>query len=187
MVSPHKSKEEGNGHEHPLHSAPEIKQGKENASEILFKEQIEQERARADELKGLLQRVQAEFENYMKRSENERKAVQGIVKMQLIQEFLPLMDSFDAAMEKLGKKQGSGEAMDGISLLRKQLGQIMGRHGIQEMKSVGNMFDPEKHECLVFENRKDKEDGIVLEEIQKGYTMKGKIIRHAKVKVNKRG
>jgi molecular chaperone GrpE len=97
------------------------------------------------------------------------------------------MDSFDAAMDKLQKKhESSRDALEGISLLKKQLGQIMGRHGIHEMKSVGNKFDPEKHECLVFEHKKDKEEGVVLEEIQKGYTMRGKIIRHAKVKVNRK-
>jgi len=195
MVSPHKSKEnEGKNPEKASEEKPDEtdnkskdkRQGKEiEALEGL----VRQEKERAEELKGLLQRVQAEFENYIKRSEGERKAFQEVANAKLIMEFLPLLDSFDTALERLKKDGIAGqhkEAIHGIALLRRQLWQIMERNGMKELNSVGEKFDPEKHECLMFENHSDKEDGVVLEEIQKGFVMNGKIIRHAKVKVNKR-
>src|SRR3989338_8155179 len=140
---------------------------------------LAEERARSEELKEVLQRVQAEFENYIKRSERDNKTLQEMSNVKLLQEFLPVLDSFDAATGKNGK----GNSDDGVALLRKQLWGILERHGIREMKSLGEKFDPEMHECLMFENAGDKEDDVVIEEIQKGYMMKDRVIRHAKVKV----
>ena len=195
MVSPHKSNEDK---VHPEHGRQERKdgrnpnnggQGHEHQPDSVLKQQLEKEKASASELKDVLQRVQAEFENYIKRSEREQRSFQETANAKLMQEFLPVLDSFDAAIEKMGKLPDSRErreAVEGMQILRKQFWSAMERNGAREMKSVGEKFDPEKHECFVFENAKDKDDEVVLEEIQKGYFMKDRIIRHAKVRVNKR-
>jgi molecular chaperone GrpE len=105
-----------------------------------------------------------------------------------IRELLPLLDSFQAAIEKLEKQEtvSKKEGLEGMMLLQKQLLSIMQKHGLREIKSTGEKFDPTLHEAMFKENNSEKEDGIILEELQKGFVLKGKLLRPAKIKINKK-
>lgn len=157
---------------------------KEHKEVETLRKTADEEKKKAQEMKEMLQRVQAEFENYIKRAGKESAEHSEVSKARILQEFLPLLDSFDAALSSKGESKENEK--EGILLLRKQLWSILERNGIKEMHTSGKKFDPEMHECLMFEKDDNKEDDVVLEEIQKGYLFKDKIIRHAKVKVNKR-
>lgn len=140
-----------------------------------------------EELRETLQRVQAEFENSRKRLDREKQEFVKAANAGLVKELLPLLDSVDAAQDQLDERRDvrKEEALEGIELIKKQLLAILKSHGLEEIKCLGKKFDPMLHDCVMKGSKKDKEEDIVLKELQKGYMLKGKVLRHAKVKVNK--
>ena len=102
-----------------------------------------------------------------------------------MKEFLPAIDSLaEAEKQALGKS--NNEMAQGMERIRKQILGVLEKNGVKKIDSLGAKFNPEMHECLMTSNEKEKDDNIVLEELQKGYTINGKVLRPAKVKVNKR-
>ncbi len=140
-----------------------------------------------DDFKELLQRKQAEFENFQKRSEKEQEEFRKNSNANIIAEFLPFVESFENALEKMrGEKEINREKLlEGISLMEKQLKEFLKKEGLEEIESLGGKFDPSLHEAMMQDKDDEKEDGIVLEEFQKGYLLNGRLLRPSKVKVNK--
>jgi len=140
------------------------------------------------ELKESLQRVQAEFENSRKRLEREKQDFLRAANAGLAKELLQVLDSVDSAADKLDEQREvrKEEAVEGIELIKKQLLAILRSHGLKEIDCLGKTFDPMIHDCVVQGHDKSKGDGIVLQELQKGYILNGMILRHSKVKVNKK-
>jgi molecular chaperone GrpE len=165
------------------HEQKEISELKEKVKRL-----EEQKGKEVSELREILQRLQAEFENSRKRFEKEKKDFIEFANAETIRELLPLLDSFQAAIEKTEKHENVSrkEALDGLDLLQKQLVSIMHRHGLQEIKSLGEKANPMLHEVIAFESNSKKDDEIIIEEIQKGFLLKGKLLRPAKVKINKK-
>lgn len=149
------------------------------------KNETEELRAAAQDYKETLQRLQAEFENFRKRNEKEKEEFRKLVNASLITDFLPLVDSVSAGI-KQAEKAGNAEMKKGFESVQKQLMQILERNGVKVIESTGKKFDHDLHEVLMTDNEQAKEDGIVLEEFARGYTINGKVLRPAKVKVNKR-
>lgn len=142
-----------------------------------------------DKLKELtndLQRLQAEFENFKKRNEKENQSFKEYANASLIADFLPILDSFDQAVNALEKAENVSkeQALEGTRKLRQQLTSLLAQNGLQALKSKGEKFDPCLHDCLLQENCEGEADGVVLEEIQKGYLLKGRLLRPTKVKIN---
>ena len=131
------------------------------------------------ELKETLQRLQAEFENYSKRIEREKHDFKKFAVGNFIMELLPVLDSFDSAIEKIGGKERIG-----VEKVRNALLDVLEKHGVKKMDFAGKQFDPASMECIAGEKHPEKEEGIVLLEIQKGYSLHGKTLRTAKVKIN---
>lgn len=128
-----------------------------------------------------LQRLQAEFENYKKRTEKERIEFAKFAEEDLMKSMLPVLDSFELALQN---KTSPQEFQKGVELIFAQLFQQLEEKGLKPIKSKGEAFDPYKHEALLTEESKEKPN-TVLEELQKGYTFNDKVIRHTKVKVSK--
>ncbi|MEK6957934.1 MAG: nucleotide exchange factor GrpE [archaeon] len=147
------------------------------------KEDKEDSGALAQEYKETLQRLQAEFENSRKRAEKERQEHEKFANSSLLKEFLPLVDSISEALKAAKKHNQNAEALEKIGA---QLLKILERNGIKMIETTGKKFDFNVHECLLTSHEKEKEDGIILEELQKGYMLNGKILRPAKVRVNKK-
>ena len=151
-------------------------------------QQIEQQKLEAQcaEYKNDVQRLQAEFENFAKRAEKERAQYKEYAAADVFRELLAVLDSFDAAEKNLAAAPSvsRADAVKGIELLKKQLLAVLQAHGVQEMKTEGKTFDPEQQECMLRESNPLQADHSVLEEFQKGYVLKGKVLRTAKVKVN---
>lgn len=131
--------------------------------------------------KETLQRLQAEFENYRKRVEKEREAFAKYCNASLIRDLLPVIDSIESC---IGKCRGE-EEREGIALIRKQLMDILGAKGLGEINAAGGKFNPEFHEVIAHGSDPASEEGIVLEQFQKGYVLNGRVLRPAKVKINK--
>ncbi len=136
------------------------------------------------EVTELLQRNQAEFDNYRKRVEKEKANLIKNASKDIIVKLLPLLDNFELA---LNNTDNNGEFVKGMELIYSQMFQMLEEQGLKKIDAIGRKFDPYFHEALLAENYNDKEDEIVLEELQKGYVLNDDVIRHAKVKINKRG
>ena len=132
------------------------------------------------ELTDSLQRLQAEFENHKKREEKDKKEFVKYSRAGLILEILPLLDSFEMALES---KKNNEEFVKGIEMIYAQLYSIFEKEGLRPILAIGQKFDPYKHEVLMRE-KSDKEEDIVLEELQKGYMLGDKVLRHSKVKIS---
>lgn len=128
-------------------------------------------------------RLQADFDNFRRRTrENDAKAA-DIYKAETLKSFLPVLDNFELALAHM-KKDELGEAyIQGFELLQKQLVKIMTDYGISEIEAAGQKFDPHFHEAVMMVESNDKEDETVLAVFQKGYMYKDTVLRPAKVQV----
>jgi len=158
-----------------LHKKDE-KQEKENNVKELEK--------RVSEQKDSLMRLQAEFENFQKRNEKEKIEYLKIVNAGLLKDFLPLVDSISEAV-KQGAKHENKEMVQGLELIEEQLIKILEKNGVKFIETEGKSFDFNLHECMMTAHEKGKKEGEILEEFQKGYLINGRVLRPAKVKVNK--
>ncbi len=133
------------------------------------------------ELTETIQRLQADFENYKKRVEAQNKDLKKYAVADIITKLLPILDSFELALKNTGNKD---ECLRGVKLIYSQLFQTLEDAGLRPIETNGR-FDPYKHEVLISQES-DKEDNIILEELQKGYMLDDTVIRHSKVKVAKK-
>lgn len=134
------------------------------------------------DLTDTLQRLQAEFENYKKRIEAEKKEFVKYSKAELILRLLPVLDSFELALKN---SQDLEKFKKGVELIYAQLYSVLEQEGVRPIKALGERCDPYKHEVLLKDDS-DKEEDVVLEELQKGYMLHDKVLRHSKVKVSKK-
>ncbi len=164
---------------------PEKKQPNKEEKNSLKPEKEESEEL--NNLKDSMQRLQAEFENSRKRLEREKQEFALFANTELIKKLLPLLDSIEAAKEHFEKQENfSGkDCANGLELIKKQLLEILISEGLKRTKAVGKKFDPLLHDAVTEDCEEEKENEIVLEEFQKGYTLKEKLLRPAKVKINK--
>jgi len=132
-----------------------------------------------------LKRLQAEFENFKKRTEKEWSERSKIATQRLMTDLLAVLDSFDKALEETKEDCDKDSLEAGLDRLHKQLLQTLQREGLKEIKAEG-MFDPFMHEALMTEERDDVEEGQILEVYQKGYSLGQKPLRPARVKVAKK-
>ncbi|MEK6940445.1 MAG: nucleotide exchange factor GrpE [Nanoarchaeota archaeon] len=131
--------------------------------------------------KEILQRVQAEFENYQKRMQKEHENYVKFAKIELIKELLTILDDLEMAI----KNKESDSFMNGIELLYTKFSSLLEKEGVKKIQ-VNGEFNPELHEALLQEHSEQKE-GTILKELQKGYMIYDKVLRHTKVVVSTGG
>jgi|TARA_B100001964_G_C14151266_1_gene562155 molecular chaperone GrpE len=134
------------------------------------------------ELTETLQRTQAEFENYRKRVDKEKGEFVKYAKAELIQKLLSIIDTFEIALKNTNDKE---KFVKGMEIVYVQLFSILESEGVRPIEALGKKFDPYLHEVMLKE-KSDKDENIVLEELQKGYMLNGKVLRHSKVKINEK-
>ncbi len=161
---------------------PETEPGSDDKE---LKLQLEANDKRIGELTDDLKRLQAEFDNYKKRIEKDLAERTKLANQRLISDLLPVLDSFDKAIEDSRKNEELSQVCEGLEKLRNQFLRILEREGLKEVDSAGR-FDPFVHEALMREEAEHAEDGKILEVFQKGYMLGNKTIRTAKVKVAKK-
>ena len=135
---------------------------------------------RVEELTELLQRTQASLENYRKQTEKRIGEIQELANKDLIIQLLTVLDNFELALSNTGSSE---EFVKGVELIYTQLLTVLENKGLKSIKTENIVFDPHAHEALMKVDSNESEN-TVLEELQKGYILKGKVIRHAKVKVS---
>ncbi len=129
------------------------------------------------------QREKADFVNYKKQREQELEEFRKFAGEEIILDLLPVVDNFNLATKHLPEELENSEWAKGIYHIKSQLENFLREVGVEEMKSVGEKFNPEYHEVIGKEKSDEPED-IIVEEIRKGYLMKGKVIRPARVVVS---
>lgn len=134
--------------------------------------------------KDMLLRKAAEFDNYKKRIENESATILKFAKVDVISEILPVVDDFERSL-KLSKEKKDSEAFyKGIELIYQKLMKLLESQGVKIMETVGKEFDVHYHDALLQVHRTDIPPHTVVEEIEKGYILNDRVIRHAKVIVS---
>jgi molecular chaperone GrpE len=137
-------------------------------------------RREIEELKDQYMRARADFENLRKRVERDRIEERDRLAAGIIGEILPALDNMDRAMEQ----QGDDEAFrEGVALIRRQLDEAMKKLGVEAIEALGEPFDPVYHEAITAEQREGFAHNTIIEEIRKGYTLGGRVIRPSLVKV----
>ena len=135
-----------------------------------------------DEYTNSLKRLQADFENYIKRTEKEKQELMQIANYKLIMKLLTIIDDFEASLNVI-KKEGNKEVIEGIEMVFNNLYKVLDAEGVKPINVKGEKFNPYKHEVIDKVISNEHEEGLILEEIKKGYTYQNKIIRPSMVKI----
>lgn len=132
-------------------------------------------------------RLYAEFENARKRMERERQEFVKYANEGLLTEFLSILDNLERSVEAAQAKHEDYEAfLKGVQMIMAQIHEMLKKNDVKPIEAKGLMFDPHCHEVLMQEESDGHEEGIVLDEFQKGYTLGDRVIRTSKVKVAKK-
>ena len=129
-----------------------------------------------------LQRLQAEFDNYRRRVDKERESMYAMAKGDLIQKILSVVDDLERMLNHHPENEHGTE---GVRLIYKNLTKILSEEGLEEVPSLGMPFDPDVHEAVGVEETGADQDGMVVEEWQKGYRFGSRLLRPSRVKVGK--
>jgi molecular chaperone GrpE len=136
---------------------------------------------KVQELEDKLLRLAADFDNYKKRSAKENDMLREQAVAQTMLKMLPIVDDFEMAVTHMEHVKDK-EFKHGIELIYAKLLDLLKREGVEEMKALEEMFDPYGHEAIRYEKGPE---GKIIEVVQKGYTIRGKVLRYAKVIVGK--
>lgn len=139
-------------------------------------DEVEQLKKKVAEMTALAQSIKAEFDNYRKRTALQAKTSKEQGKAELIEELLPVLDAFNQATQVISDKS----VLDGVNLILKRLESVLTSAGLCKVESLGTEFNPEIHEAVMMREECGK-SGLVVEVIQDGYMLSGKVLRAAKV------
>lgn len=144
-------------------------------------------RKERDELYDRLLRSTAEFDNYRKRTERERREWSDAAAADVIRDLLPVVDDLDRALAASADRVSpdSTALRTGVELIRRQLMEMLKRRNVEPTVVVGQTFDPEWHEAVASEPADGRPDGLIVAEIRRGYRIGAKLLRAAMVKVTK--
>jgi len=163
----------------PSAGAAEVKQTAQGAGP---EAEIQKLKAERDTLLDRLARAQAEFENARRRAAKEQQDFRDFALVDTLKTLLPVVDNFERAL------QANSEAADfrsGVELIYKQLQDVLNKLGVRPVAAKGQQFDPHVHEAIEMVETPDAEDHEILEEWQRGYKYKDRLLRPAMVKVAK--
>ncbi|MGN1001005.1 MAG: nucleotide exchange factor GrpE [Bacilli bacterium] len=138
-----------------------------------------------ENLEEKIKLTQAELINYRKRKDEETSNMLKYANMDLIVELLPVLDNFERALNMKNEFKDFDKYTEGYKLLYNHLVDTLKKFGVEEIPALGLEFDPNLHEAVMIGSDEEKENDIILEVFNKGYMLKGRVIRPSKVKVNK--
>lgn len=141
-----------------------------------------QEELEAEQNKYL--RLLADYDNFKRRTQKDKEISTKFRAQSLLIDLLPVLDNFERALAVEAKGDEAVSIMKGVEMVQKSLLEAVKREGLEEIKAVGEPFDPNFHQSVMQEKDEQAEPGSVLQELQKGYTLKGRVLRPSMVKVN---
>lgn len=172
----------------------EVNDNNENVSEVTPEAPIEEQTEEVDELsetkKSLADaeekylRLYAEFENYKKRTRAELDTERTYRSQNVLRDILPTIDNIERALAQKGESDEFKSLHKGVEMVYESLLHSLKENGLEVIEALDNPFDPNLHQAVMQENDESKDSGIVLEELQKGYKLKERVLRASMVKVN---
>lgn len=153
----------------------------QNVEEIQNK--LKEKEKECDELKDRLQRTMAEFDNFRKRTTKEKAVLYEDGIRNTIEQILPVIDNFERALGTAQKDEQSNSFLQGMEMIYRQFKDILNSMGVEEIKAVGETFDPNLHNAVTHVEDEAFGENEIVEEFQKGYIFKDKVIRYSMVKV----
>lgn len=140
--------------------------------------------AKLDETENKMLRAQADFDNFKRRTRLDQEAAQKYRAQSLVSEILPALDNFERALQIEADNDQTKSLLQGMNMVYNQLAQALQNEGVETIKSVGEEFDPHLHQAVMQVEDENFNSNTVVEELQKGYKLKDRVIRPAMVKVN---
>lgn len=144
------------------------------------KEQLTEVTEEKEEYLNKLKRLKADFVNYRNRAKKEKSQIETKTKMEIINSLLPVIDNFERALKSVDEDT---DFLSGVKMIHKQLVDELKKEGLEVIETEGEEFDPAYHEAVMQVESEEYDSGYIVEEIQRGYIMNGKVVRPAMVKV----
>jgi len=161
------------------------KKKKDEASEEFLKALAEKEES-LKELNNKYLYLQADFENFKRIKAKEKQDLLKFGNEVLVKELIPVIDNLERAIEHAGKSEEGKGIVEGVQITLSEFLKVLERSGVERIDAIGKKFDPNFHEALFQEEREDVEPDTVTSELQKGYTLNGRLLRPARVAVSKK-
>jgi len=139
-----------------------------------------------EEQKNLYLRTLADFQNYRRRQQEEMERQRGLLLESLMTELLPILDNFERALQAAEATLELEPLIEGVRMTERQIKAVLARYDIHPIDAIGQPFDPNLHEAIQRVETTDYEDGIVIDEVERGYRMGERILRPSRVIVAKR-
>lgn len=129
-----------------------------------------------------LKRLQADFDNFRRRTRQEKEELSAIVSEGILLQLLPVLDNFERAISA-STQADAVSLKSGIDMIFRQFSMTLEQLGLTPVRAIGEQFDPQRHEAVMRIENGDQPDGLIVEELQKGYAVRNKVIRPSMVKV----
>lgn len=165
------------------------KEEKEKKKGIEHKKRVKEERDYEKEYKELYDkfiRLHAEFDNFKKRITKDKQDAIRFANQELIREILPFVDNLERSLQHADETKNIEALRQGIEMTIQHLLKVLEKSGLESIKAKGEPFDPNVHEAIMQVDTDDIEPNIVVEELQRGYKLHGRVIRPATVTVSKK-
>lgn len=151
---------------------------------ISLEAELEQAKAKVNEHQDRLMRLQAEFDNYRKRTQKEKTEIIKYASEQLIAELLPVLDNFERAASSAQTNPDFNAFSQGVEMIFRQMQSVLNKEGLKAIEAIGQAFDPNLHDAVLRVESDEHPENTVVEELQKGYYLKEKVLRPSMVKVS---
>ncbi|MDR1867269.1 MAG: nucleotide exchange factor GrpE [Treponema sp.] len=152
--------------------------------ELLYQKRITELEAKVAELTDQYLRKAADFENFRKRINREKQEISDFANQNLLLDLIEIIDDFERALKAAETSPDFAQFYEGVALIERRFSSVLeNKWGLKRFDSVGILFDPNRHEAIMSEQSEEVYEPTVAEDFQKGYTLKDRVIRNAKVKV----
>jgi molecular chaperone GrpE len=128
-------------------------------------------------------RARADYQNFKRRAEDERDNLRSLIAADLLTNLLPIVDNFERALNAAAQTQDYDKLIGGVNAVYRQLQDFLAKEGVEPIEAVNQPFDPNLHNAVLRDENSDQPDNTVVEELQKGYSLRGRVLRPTMVKV----
>jgi len=158
----------------------------EKSTEETSEDKIKKLEAELQEWKNSYTRKLAEFQNFTKRKENEVAEMRKYASEEIVVKLLDNIDNLERAVDASKESQNFDSLVEGVNMILNNLKHLLTEEGVEEIEAAGKEYNPYEHKAMITENKEELDDNVVVQVFQKGYKMKGKVVRPAMVTVNKK-
>lgn len=149
-----------------------------------YKEEVAKLETENEALNNQILRAKADYENLRRRTNDEKIAARKYRAQELIENILPVLDNFERALDTSIDNDETKALQQGMEMVYRQLVDALQKEGVEEIQAVGESFDPNVHQAVMQEASDDYESNVVIDVLQKGYQLNGRVVRPAMVKVS---